>query len=130
MESGDLDMRQFLFKGKSVDDGHWVTGNSLEIGDDDHIPMIGHTGPGHGVIYTQVDEKTICQYTGQDDSMGIHVYENDILMDNVYHSLIRIVFDDAYGMYMKVLKDGSRFSLVRNEISEEYTVVGNVHDNV
>lgn len=36
----------------------------LQIGDDDHIPMIGTVGPGRWVEYIQVAENTIASTRG------------------------------------------------------------------
>lgn len=48
-------MREIKFRGKRLDNGEWIYGD-LQIGDDDHIPMIGTVGPGRWVEYIQVEK--------------------------------------------------------------------------
>lgn len=38
--------RQIKFRGKRLDNGEWIYGD-LQLGDGDHIPMIGVTLGGH-----------------------------------------------------------------------------------
>lgn len=62
-------MREIKFRGKRLDNGEWIYGD-LQIGDDDHIPMIGTVGPGRWVEYIQVDKNTIGQFTELKDKNG------------------------------------------------------------
>ena len=83
-------MRPIIFRGKRLDNGEWVYGD-LQIGDDDHIPMIGTTGPTRWVDYIQVAENTIGQLTELRDKNGIDIWEGDIFKED-NSGIVRSVF--------------------------------------
>lgn len=70
--------RQIVFRGKRKDNGKWIHGD-LQLGDGDHIPMIGEVCGGHDPVYYQVEEETIGQLTGVNDKDRIMIFEGDIL---------------------------------------------------
>ena len=69
-------MREILFKAKRIDNGEWVEGYLYRLSEQ-HNPFImlkNRCGLGY-----EVDEKTICQYTGLKDKNGKKIWENDIV---------------------------------------------------
>lgn len=66
-------MREILFKAKRIDNGKWVYGYYM----DRHGCEIIEKGTWH--IF-DVDENTICQYTGLTDKNGNKIWENDVVI--------------------------------------------------
>ena len=68
-------MRDILFKAKRLDNGEWVEGYYLKK---HGVPFIYETRECPQSNY-EVDETTLCQYTGLEDKNGKKIWENDIL---------------------------------------------------
>ena len=62
--------REILFKAKRTDNGEWVHGNYINGG---FIIKMNHTE------CIDIDNNTLCQYTGLTDKNGKLIWENDIL---------------------------------------------------
>lgn len=123
--------RQILFRGKRLDNGEWIYGD-LQLGDGDHIPMIGVVRGGHDPNYYQVEEATIGQFTGLRDKDSRPIYEGDIVeaydLDEIlsFVGCVRYALPDAaFG-----IDKGTGASLEPFEGNMTYKVVGNFHDNI
>jgi uncharacterized phage protein (TIGR01671 family) len=113
-------MRDIIFRGKRLDNGEWMYGD-LQIGDDDHIPMIGTVGPGRWVEYIQVDPSTIGQYTGLRDRAVEMIWEGDILSDGAFTYEVRYK-----GTGFVTILDGHVYTM---DTRPTKIVIGNIHDN-
>ena len=139
---------RYLFKGKRLDNGEWVTGNliqnpffkgvrswiSSEQEDKTRLRSISRTQALWNSI--EVDSSTICQCTGLKDKNGKLIWENDIVSYwDSYSTENGLAEADCIG---KVVWDGETISFqVTNRLSaeswevsdDECSVVGNAIDN-
>lgn len=131
-------MRDILFKAKRTDNGEWVEGY--------YVKNEG-TKPGFAsVIFTdidtmfpecfdfyEIDESTLCQYTGLTDKNGQKIWENDIIQfeDRICH----IYWLDKNAQFdCKFIKHNkdiviTNFKGVEPREYENYETIGNVFDN-
>jgi len=131
-------MRDILFKAKRKDNNEWVegwilkdevtgqyfihaSGNSVNESD-----KVNEEGCLRFVAF-EVDENTICQYTGLTDKNGNKIWEKDIVKDTDIHLLGSVEYDEEHGMYViKEVNDGYQNF---QEFWSCTEVIGNVFDN-
>ena len=143
-------MREILFRGKRLDNGKWVQGFLVIWGNDYYIApdinaytSMGGRGKGRCMMfghYYQVLPETVGQYTGLTDKNGKKIFEGDIL--KIVHKY-QSPFDDDTKEYTDITTDvvffddeglcfsygKSPFLCVADNVTAEYEVVGNIHDN-
>ena len=133
----------YIFRGKRVDNGEWVTGYYVfnrkrsgvfgqmisELDFDRHL-IIDLRGNSHEVI-----PETVGQYTGLKDKNGKPIFEGDIIKTKKYgrdigHSnvnnfdIFKVIYEPAV-FRLKNVRRG--FNLVGN--GNDFEVIGNVMDN-
>lgn len=121
-------MRQILFRGKRLDNGEWIYGD-LQLGDGDHIPMIGVVRGGHDPNYHQVEEATIGQFTGLRDKDSRPIYEGDIVMQRGYSGVKPMVVRFEQGAFIVGWHGGSSTQTRPMLIQKRCEVIGNIIDN-
>ena len=139
---------RYLFKGKRLDNGEWVTGNliqnpffkgvrswiSSEQEDKTRLRSISRTQALWNSI--EVDSSTICQCTGLKDKNGKLIWENDIVSYWDSYStenglaepdcIVKVVWDDETISFQVT----NRLSAESWEVlDDECSVVGNAIDN-
>lgn len=128
-------MRKILFRGKRIDNGGWVYGLLCRVGD----TYANIVDKDTEVIYS-VLTNTIGQFTGLTDKNGTRVFEGDIL--KIIHKY-QSPFDDDTNEYTDITTDvvhfddeglcfsygKSPFLCVVDNVTAEYEVIGNIHDN-
>lgn len=121
-------MREILFKAKRIDNGEWVEGllvflTKINLANVETVLAIQRFALGS----VEIDDSTICQYTGLTDKNGNKIWENDVVKDITIHLLGSVEYDEEHGMY------------VINEVNDGYQnfqefwscteVIGNIFDN-
>lgn len=129
--------REILFKAKRIDNGEWIEGYYEKYNNHHYINKETDrldTGGYPIKEFIEVDENTICQYTGLTDKHGNKIWENDIVLKidtNAlgYHRerICTVSFDkNGYWKLTTILGDGYWIG----EFDEaQLEVKGNIFDN-
>jgi len=152
-------MRPIKFRGKSKETGEWVYGNfiTLKHGTGSFIlsqdadmylsnnVLGGQSDSSFGIPdfswniepsdITEVDPKTVGQYTGCKDKNDQEIYEGDIIRE-----LITKISKDSYSDYKVIFEDGGFRTSCLPESRRDGTplgwippscieIIGNIHDN-
>ena len=120
-------MREILFRGKRTDNGEWVEGDLLHYESGEMAICKGFSKYGYEATEIigryKVIPKTIGQFTGLTDKNGKRIFEGDI---------VRYEDDIGYVIYNG---DDARFLVdspnmyISMDYSNEFEVIGNIHDN-
>ena len=145
-------MRTIKFKGKSLMNGQWFSGD-LAHSLDGKLNILGFVEEENGRMgFTgvfQVDPSTVCQFTGFLDKNGKEIYEGDVLWSDEYpYSCIGDKRRDNYYAVVYYCEEGACFGTVtaknpssdvggisdgilddvEREKMKNFEVVGNIHE--
>ena len=130
-------MREILFRGKSVEDGKWFTGQLLHFKSpvsekELNVVVEGCEWDDSNEWFNlgrraKVIPETVGQFTGLTDKNGKKIFDGDIL-DTPYTGKIKVCFDD--GVFGADCGDGYGVLPLRRSIfGEGGIVIGNIYDN-
>ena len=134
-------MREILFRGKRIDSVEWVYGTMYKIAKDLNPFIL--TGGKWGCSY-QVDEETVCQYTGLKDKNGKMIFEGDMIKP-FDDEIDKMVVEFHHGQFLLCLygergymaeygweEEGNYGCFEAEPLSsygDDIEVIGNIHDN-
>lgn len=129
-------MREILFKAKRIDNDKWVEGYYQKRYDETEKERHYIFWSKSNIVweYAEIDENTICQYTGLTDKNGNKIWENDICSTDIKRPYAIVEFRN--GCFVYNLNDGEEdyydimIPVEPLDDSDEYTkVIGNIFDN-
>ena len=132
-------MREILFRGKRIDNGEWITGYYAK--QSNHACFANELKYTHfiykdvfmdwnlgGLCETEVDPKTIGQYTGLNDKNGNPIFEGDIVKG--YWGTIFTVFYDECRLQLRAKTQlGIERDIDYYQGANDSEVIGNIYDN-
>lgn len=137
-------MRKILFRGKRIDNGEWVEGYCAAEPYTKNTYNHGYILENEKDLFAKkawlIDSRTVGQFTGLTDKNGRKIFEGDIL--KIVHKY-QSPFDDDTKEYTDITTDvvffddeglcfsygESPFLCVADNVTAEYEIVGNIHDN-
>ena len=128
-------MRKILFRGKAIDGGGWVEGLYTNIIDTDYIIHPGIiVQRDSGIEWAEVDQRTMCEYTGLCDIYGVKIFENDLIQDNYGGDIWSVRYFDArfWGVDTRGRYSEEELGELADLMPGNFDgviVVGNIYDN-
>ena len=135
-------MREYLSRGKRIDNGEWVEGYYVSVGGEYHFIFTGKICFGQRYANYEkfrVDPETVGQDTGMTDKNGVKIFEGDIVQTKTVdtHEYRRTVI--GIGLCVESRDDtpciGVNFDyfgeqvILQVDMMEHIEVIGNIHDN-
>lgn len=132
-------MREYLFRGKRLDNGEWVEGYLFYIEKYNQC-LIGNYDHEKGYYDDcEVDPETVGQYTGLENINGVKIFDGDIVMFHEKKYIVRredeipggYWWSTAYILQEVGVDDYLSFEETVDEYCNEICVevIGNIHDN-
>ena len=140
-------MRELLFRGKRIDNGEWVEGQTIVVihqDDNDLIfmpqrgedvkadPMDGNDRALTSIYgnYYQILPQTVAQFTGLTDKNGKKIFEGDIVRYNdTIHKVIFCTINGSAFFGITMPERGEIWNFDGITCANKMEVIGNIHDN-
>ena len=133
-------MREILFKAKRIDNGEWVEG-TYHYADWVYPQTMKFAFRMHSILPIsgedayEVDENTLCQYTGLKNKYGMKIWENDVV--RYYDGLANmdkedlIKWNETHASFTRLHKSkmGLQYLYIDECIANGCEVIGNIFDN-
>lgn len=119
-------MREILFHGKRKDNGEWVEGYYVPVGEYHYIltgklELVSCLGFEHFLVIPE----TVGQYIERKDKNGKKIFEGDIVRDTEDFDVGKIFFDTYTAMFVI----GFETTIADFNASYSLEVIGNIYDN-
>ena len=124
-------MHEILFRGKNIDNGHWMYGTPISLKNGETYMNFEFMGM---IDRTLVIPETVGQYTGLTDKNGVKIFEGDF----VKYSEIDIDGSDLVGLGVIswnqktacfTISNGAYRNDFCRMLIEEIEVISNIYDN-
>ena len=144
-------MREILFRGKRIDNGEWVEGQTIVVihQDDNDLIFMPQRGEDvkadpmdgndraltsiYGNYYYQILPQTVGQFTGLTDKNGKKIFEGDIVEfpdhGNGGTKMGQVQYDDVETLYEIIYEENICIPLGESFHGFELEVIRNIHDN-
>ncbi len=125
-------MREILFKGKRKDNGEWIEGFYVCLGNDLHYILTGKLDlTKHCVMFEKhaVIPETVGQYIGLTDKNGKKIFEGDVVNFKTtayFFKNCRINYESQFARFCAIDNKGYEYPMDK---TFNYEIVGNVFDN-
>ena len=130
-------MRDYLFRGKRIDNGEWVKGYYIKATRHWHehgiheewiaVDTIQNGGWCNVRSKYAVIPETVGQFTGLSDKNGKKIFEGDVVDILTENEEAGIVTYDEGCFYVKA--DGFSIDFRNNINGDDLLIIGNIHDN-
>lgn len=125
-------MIEILFKGKRKDNGEWIEGFYVCLGNDLHYILTGKLDlTKHCVMFEKhaVIPETVGQYIGLTDKNGKKIFEGDVVNFKTtayFFKNCRINYESQFARFCAIDNKGYEYPMDK---TFNYEIVGNVFDN-
>ena len=133
-------MREYLFKGKRLDNGEWIEGDLSQDRDLGKAYIHGYDyytdecGLQREPFEFEVDPETVGPFTGATDAVGTKIFDGDIIWDGDWECVGEIQWTEDYLSWMVVMAGGEiewfqEFVSTKSKKAGSSKVIGNRWDN-
>ena len=129
-------MREILFKAKRIDNDEWIEGYYQKrcnlFGNEEYL---FRTDSYEVWEHTEIDPKTLCQFTGLCDKNGNKIWENDIFQytdETMVTQKDLIEYNETHASFVRLRnteKLGFQYLWIDEATCNHGEVIGNIFDN-